>query len=166
MSIICVICRLHYAVQAYKELLLYIQTMTRSHDHSIVESSKVILSNILYHPEYRDIFVTLLRNHYEAFQPMGFINDVIEMTHTYMSLLEYFCKTNGRLVVQKRRKVGRKKKKKGQEDSAEVWTEEQLVAKWEEVKEEVEGMIAGAEFLGELPVPFDALSDRTFEEQK
>ena len=157
--------RLHYAVQSYKELLTYIQTMTKSHDDSIVESSKVILSNILYQPEYREIFVTLLRNHYEMFQPMRFVHDVIEMTHTYLSLMEHYCKTNGGLLIQKRRKVS-KKRKKSFVEVTEVLTEEQVLAKWEEVREELESVLMRAEFNDELPVPFDPLSDKSGDEQK
>lgn len=158
--------RLQYAVQAYKELLLYVQTMTRSRDKAILESSKVILSNILYHSEYRDIFVTLLRNHYEVFQPMAFLHDVIEMTHTYIGLMEQYCKTSGRIFVQKRRKVSRKKKKQKGAQRVEVFTEEQLLQKWEEMKEEVEAVVFSGQFLSELPVPFDATSEQSMEEQK
>ena len=42
--------------------------MTQSADPAVVESSKVILGNILYHSEYRDMFVTLLRNYKQPLQ--------------------------------------------------------------------------------------------------
>lgn len=160
--------RLLYAVQAYKELLLYIQAMTRSHDSSIKESAKVILSNILYHSEYRDVFVTLLRNHYEAFQPMAFLHDVIEMTHVYIGLMERYCKDNGKMVVQKKRKVNKKKKKKKDDKGSEgtVLSEEQLLQKWEEIKEEVEGVVFSSVFQPEETIPFDPASDQSMEDQK
>ena len=53
--------RLHYAVQAYRELLLYVQEMGRSGEEAMRENAKVMQSNVFYHPEYRDVFVTLLR---------------------------------------------------------------------------------------------------------
>ena len=99
---------------------------------------------------------------------MSFLHDVIEMTHIYIGLMEQYCKTNGRILVQKRRKVGGKKKRKGGRGAgrSEVLTEEQLVQKWEELKEEVEAVVGCGEFLSELPVPFDATSDQSMEEQK
>ncbi len=53
--------RLHYAVQAYRELLLYVQEMCQSGSEAMRENAKVMQGNIFYQPEYRDVFVTLLR---------------------------------------------------------------------------------------------------------
>lgn len=101
--------RLHYAVQAYKELLLYIQEM--SHSKSERENSKVMQSNLFYHPDYRDIFVTLLRNFYEVFQTTASLRDTIECTHIFVRMIESYCSENKHLVVRETRKRSKKKGK-------------------------------------------------------
>ena len=60
--------RLHYAIQAYYEMLQYIQQMGISKNKSLQESSKVMLSNLVYHQEYRDVFVSLIRNFNQVIQ--------------------------------------------------------------------------------------------------
>lgn len=119
--------RLHYAVQAYKELLLYVQQMSLSKDSALRDSAKVIHSNIFYHPEYRDVFITLLRNFYEVFQTRACLRDIIEATHVYFRQMERYSTQNGHMIVQERRAGkgrGRKKKggKKGQDASDIVHT--------------------------------------------
>ncbi len=101
--------RLHFAIQAYKELLLYIQEMSLSRTER--ENAKVMQSNIFYHPEYRDIFVTLLRNFYEVFQPMASLRDMVECTHVYVRMMERYCSANKHLVVKETRKRSKKKGK-------------------------------------------------------
>ena len=60
--------RLHYALQGYHELLQFIHQMSISRDEGLRENSKVMLSNLVYHQEYRDVFVSLLRNYNEVVQ--------------------------------------------------------------------------------------------------
>ena len=108
--------RLHYAIQSYKELLLYVQQMSLSKDPTLRDSSKVIHSNIFYHPEYRDVFITLLRNFYEVFQTKACLRDIIEATHIYFRQMERYSSENGHMIVQERRTGkgrGSSKKKKG-----------------------------------------------------
>lgn len=95
-------------------MLLYVQEMTLSSGER--ENGKVIQSNVFYHPEYRDIFVTLLRNYYEVFQPMTSLCDVVECTHVYIRMMERYCSLNKHLVVKETRKRSKrngKSKKKG-----------------------------------------------------
>ena len=108
--------RLHYAIQAYKELLLYVQQMCLSKDTNLHDSAKVIQSNIFYHSEYRDVFVTLLRNFYEVFQTRSCLRDIIESAHVYFRQMERYSSENSHMIVQERRtgKGRGKKKKKGQ----------------------------------------------------
>ena len=60
--------RLHYALQGYHELLKFIHEMSTSKDENLRDNSKVMLSNLVYHQEYRDVFVSLLRNYNEVVQ--------------------------------------------------------------------------------------------------
>jgi timeless len=148
--------RLHYAVQAYKELLLYIQEMTRSDDTNIVRSSKVILSNLLYHSEYRDVFLTLLRNFNEAFLPLNFLQDVVHMTHIYIRLVDIYAKQNGRIIIQKKRKASKKKT-----------NEKQMSDMWSEVEKEIRDLIEDENAENyESSFSLDSVSDLPVEEQK
>lgn len=110
--------RLHYVVQGYKEILLYIQQMSKSSDENLQESAKVIMSNMFYHSEYREVVVTLLRNFYEVFQTRAFLRDTVETAHAYTKMMEQYSGQNQHMVVQERRRGGgkggaKKKKKKG-----------------------------------------------------
>ncbi|XP_019854658.1 PREDICTED: protein timeless homolog [Amphimedon queenslandica] len=155
--------RLHYAVSAYKELLLHVQEMIQSKDDTVVQSSKVILSNLLYHPEYRDVFVMLLRNYNEAVVQLSFLQDVIEMTHVYLRLVKLYSKQNGQLVIQKKRKRTAAKKKT---NSQQLPTEDQLMEMWESLESEIQHVITNTASASELPCPFDGASDIPIEEQK
>ena len=119
-GVIVILLRLHYAIQAYKELLLYIQQMCLSKDVLLCDNAKVIQSNIFYHPEYRDVFVTLLRNFYEVFQSKSCLRDIIEATHVYFRQMEHYCSENSHLMVRERRH-GKKKKKKGGQKKQGKW---------------------------------------------
>ena len=109
--------RLHYVMECYKEVLLYIQKMGQSRDEGLHESAKVIMSNVFYHSEYRDVFVTLLRNYQDVFQTRSYLRDLVEGAHVYVKLMDVYCMQNQHVVVQEKRKTGGKakggKRKKG-----------------------------------------------------
>lgn len=90
--------------------------MCISKDPTIHESAKVIQSNVFYHPEYRDVFLTLLRNFYEVFQTKSCLRDIVEATHVYFRQMEKYCSENSHMIVKEKRtgKGRSKKKKKGQ----------------------------------------------------
>ncbi len=50
--------------------------------------------------EYREIFLTLLRKYDETTQPQSYLKDLVESTHLFLRMLEYFCKGRKNLVVQ------------------------------------------------------------------
>ena len=88
--------------------------MCLSEDAALSGSAKVIQSNIFYHPEYRDVFVTLLRNFYEVFQSKSCLRDIIEAAHIYVKQMEKYSSENRHMMVQERRTgKGRGRKKKG-----------------------------------------------------
>ena len=110
--------RLHYAIQAYKELLEYVQYMGESKDDTLRSNATIMKNNILYRPEYRDIFVTIIRNYNEVVSSRGLLRDLVEMVHIYLRLVEHFCKKKGRVLVQGKRKkrgAGKRKKKSRKE---------------------------------------------------
>jgi hypothetical protein len=65
--------------------------MSLFQDPTLRDSAKVIHSNILYYPEYRDVFITLLRNFYKVFQTRACLRDIIEATHIYVQQMERYC---------------------------------------------------------------------------
>ena len=110
--------RLHYAIQAYKELLEYVQHMGESQDDTLRSNATVMKNNILYRPEYRDIFVTIMRNYNEVVSSRALLGDLVETVHIYLRLVEHFCKKKGRVLVQGKRKkrgAGSRRKKSRKE---------------------------------------------------
>jgi len=89
--------------------------MGKSSDETLKESSKVIVSNILYQYEYREVLVTLLRNFQEVFQTRSMLRDLVETTHLYVQMLEVHCQQNSCVMTQERRKksTGKKKGRRG-----------------------------------------------------
>jgi len=122
--------RLHYAIQAYRELLEYVQHMGQAEDATLRNNATVMKNNILYRPEYRDVFVTVLRNYNEVVSSKAMLKDLIETVHLYLRLVEQLCKNKGRILVQGKRKKrgagGGRKKKSRQEDAEVVLSSEQV----------------------------------------
>ncbi|GFS11677.1 protein timeless-like [Elysia marginata] len=104
--------RSHLALKAYQELLRTLDFMSRCEDEQIRESAKVIQSNVFYMMEYRDVFVTLLKNFKESQCSRAYLRDLVESTHIFLKMLETFTKKNKNLVVQKKKKKRNKKKSK------------------------------------------------------
>lgn len=142
--------------------------MILSKDEVFQENAKVMQSNIFYHPEYRDIFVTLFRNFKEMFQTKSFLRDLVETTHIFVRMMERFCHNNKHMVVQGQRKKSKKRKQstKGPKHPGGVLTEHQLIDLWEKMDARVEELLEGCERLPDTSVPFDATSDTPIEEQK
>ncbi|KAL5509288.1 hypothetical protein EMCRGX_G004628 [Ephydatia muelleri] len=151
--------------------------MFSSEDKAVRDSAKVMEGNILYHPEYRDIFVTLLRNHVEVTQSKAYLRDLVEATHVYIRNMETFAKSNKHIVVmekKKKTKRGKRKKKDDDDDDDDdvrsigsiPLTEGQLVDLWEKMDGRVADLLQGTEPLPRSAIPFDAASDQPMEEQK
>ena len=51
----------------------------------------------------------LLRNYKEPLHSFAFLQDIILMTHVYVQLMDGYCCSAGRVVIQKKRKVKNKK---------------------------------------------------------
>lgn len=119
--------------------------MTRSQDETIKDSSKVILGNILYHSDYREVCVTLIRNYKDHLQSVKFLQDVILMTHVYVELMEKYCLSTGNAVIQKKRKKKKKRSTAAHAQSGEygeILSEEAKSSRWEELQEHVTACIS------------------------
>ncbi|CAD5116385.1 DgyrCDS5281 [Dimorphilus gyrociliatus] len=132
--------RLHLALKAYQELLRTLHWMSSSSDLVVKRSAKVIKSNILYVPEFRDVFVMLLRTFDEARQSRSFLRDLIESSHIFLKILESHCKGSNTIMVERKRKKKNKKKKIAKKPGKK--TEDDLFRIWESISTDVDDYLA------------------------
>ncbi|GFN94793.1 protein timeless homolog [Plakobranchus ocellatus] len=160
--------RSHLALKAYQELLRTLDFMSRSPDKQIRESAKVIQSNVFYMIEYRDVFVTLLKNFKEHQCSRAYLCDLVESTHIFLKMLEAFTKKNKNLVVQgKKKKRGKRKQKSQAAAAVDEPTQEELETIWsEDISSHVSACLQGAETIAEEVSPFDAASDMDMDQQR
>ncbi|KAL4229318.1 hypothetical protein ACF0H5_012360 [Mactra antiquata] len=161
--------RTHLALKAYQELLLTLDSMDKSGDSTLMESSKVIKGNIFYMMEFRDIFLTLLRHFDQNRQSRSYLKDLVETTHMFLKMLEQFSKKTGHLVVQKKKTKsgGRKKKAKNQSNQGYIEpSEEDLNDLWDEISSELSAIFQGRKDLPDDVTPFDAASEIDVDQQR
>ncbi|CAM9609319.1 unnamed protein product [Lampetra fluviatilis] len=162
--------RMHLALKAYQELIMTLEEMDRSKEESVRESAKVIKSNLFYVMEYRELFVTLFRKFDETKQPRSFLRDLVETTHTFLRLLQRFCRGRKAVVVQARgpkKRVKRKKKSRAQaQPSSSERSPEECEAQWQQLSQQLIAYAQGAEAVPDSAVPFDAASEVPVEEQR
>jgi len=92
--------------------------MGESQDDALRSNATIMKNNILYQPEYRDIFVTIIRNYNEVVSSRALLRDLVETVHIYIKLVEHFCKKKGRVLVQgKRKKRGAGSRKKSRKET-------------------------------------------------
>eukprot|EP00117_Sycon_ciliatum_P007280 scpid20136/ scgid10456/ Protein timeless homolog len=105
--------RLQYALKAYHELLQYVQMLSLSSNEEVRDNAKIMQRNIFYIPEYRDVFVSLLKSYDEVKSDKSFLADVVETVHLYLKLIERYCKDRGgRIMVQAKKKASKGRKNK------------------------------------------------------
>uniref|UniRef100_S4RXG6 Timeless circadian clock n=1 Tax=Petromyzon marinus TaxID=7757 RepID=S4RXG6_PETMA len=159
--------RMHLALKAYQELIMTLEEMDKSKEESVRESGNVIkCGNLFYVMEYRELFVTLFRKFDETKQPRSFLRDLVETTHTFLRLLQRFCRGRKAVVVQKKR-VKRKKKSRAQaQPSSSERSPEECEAQWQQLSQQLIAYAQGAEAVPDSAVPFDAASEVPVEEQR
>ncbi|XP_042223789.1 protein timeless homolog [Homarus americanus] len=157
--------RMHRALGAYRELLSTLAAMDRSESESVRESSKVLESKVFYVVEYRELVLTLLQVYNPKKMTPTYLKDLIETTHIFLKLLEGFCGKRKRLMVQKVKKVGKKKTATKKTTDGQL-TEDKLQDLWDEMSSELSAVVQGE--AGDLPdtIPFDTLSEAAEEDQK
>ncbi|KAL3836515.1 hypothetical protein ACJMK2_021941 [Sinanodonta woodiana] len=161
--------RAHLALKAYQELLMTLDSMDRSGNPQLMESSRIIKSNIFYMMEFRDIFLTMLRRFDENRQSRSYLKDLIETTHLFLKMLEHFSKKTKHLVVEKKKKKkgGRKKKpeSKGSHQPSEP-TAQEIEDLWDEVSSDLSAIFQGRTEVPQNVSPFDAASEVDINEQR
>ncbi|XP_046407332.1 protein timeless homolog [Ischnura elegans] len=161
--------RLHLAVKSYQELLNTLGAMSSSTDQKIKDSAQVLMSNIFYVVEYRELCLTLLMSYLPQKMSTSCLQDIIKTVHIFMKLLESHCKANRTILVQK--KTAKRKKKKTKTSGAQNTDEAQarektLEEQWEEIGPELSAVLQGGiEIPGDI-IPFDATSDVSIDDQR
>jgi timeless len=89
--------RLNVVLCAYQELL-----MTLNGSESILNSSRVLKSNVFYVSEYREMCLVLLLNYKENQHSLTYLKDLVETNHIFLKLFEQFAKSYWHLAVQKK----------------------------------------------------------------
>lgn len=142
--------RLHLALLAYRELLLSLSAMDKSTDALVVESARIIKSNIFYVIEYRELILTLLITFDELKMSDVYLKDLLETQHIFLKMLEAFCKQTGGVVVAEKKKSKRKKTTK----SAPAPPQPTLQDSWDEISSDLAAVLAMRDGLPEV-VPVD-----------
>eukprot|EP00094_Tigriopus_californicus_P007121 TCALIF_06856-PA protein Name:"Similar to TIMELESS Protein timeless homolog (Homo sapiens)" AED:0.06 eAED:0.06 QI:44/0.83/0.71/0.85/0.83/0.71/7/0/1087 len=154
--------RMHLALKAYAELLSTIVTMQNNgkNDDILRHSARVLLANVFYEPEYREVCLTLFSIFKSDKMTKSFLKDLVEANHVFLKLLEHMSKTNS-LVIGKRLKKrrGGKKSKKGGKPLGGNFSEARATNEeyWDKVSPGLTEYLQGEG--GELPTgisPFDA----------
>ncbi|XP_033625344.1 protein timeless homolog [Asterias rubens] len=163
--------RMHLAMKAYGELMATLDTMSRSSDLKIRDSAKVIQGNIFYVIEYREVFLMLLKKYDEVRCTRSYLKDLIETTHTFIKMLERYCKGRKTVMVQKKKKKKAKRRRRqptAQQQNGDQPQEvdEELNALWDNITSDLSAMLQGREDVPEDVVPFDAASELPVEEQR
>ncbi|KAH3702538.1 hypothetical protein DPMN_077562, partial [Dreissena polymorpha] len=160
--------RTHLALKAYQELLLTLDSMDRSGSPVLMESSKVLKSNIFYMMEFRDVFLTLLRHFDQSRQSRAYLTDLIETTHLFLKMLEHFSKKTGHLVVQKKKRGGKKKSKPARKATVSPIepSQQELEDLWDEISSDLSAIFQGRAEVPEGVTPFDAVSEVDVDQQR
>nr|WJN01327.1 timeout protein [Pachycrepoideus vindemmiae] len=158
--------RLHLGINAYQELLLTLIEMDGSTDSGVKRSSRVIMGNIFYVPEYRDTILSQLLNYNELTMSRDYLVDLVTTTHIFLKMLKNFCEKERNVVVQKvKRKKSKKKSKPRNKSSTQPAAPLlSLEERWDDIGPEVSAVMQQ----NEIPdvTPFDGASDIPIDDQK
>ncbi|CAG0888758.1 unnamed protein product, partial [Cyprideis torosa] len=163
--------RLHSALKAYKELLRTLAAMKASPDETVRGSLAVILSNVFYMDEYRNLPLELFHRLKPIYMNRGYIRDLVEIVHVFLKLLEEFSKGSRGLVIQQKKKAVRKKKLNAQSNRGRSGPMDETAkeALWEDIKDELKSSLADASTTetedAEL-IPFDPAEHSDEQSQK
>ncbi|XP_048237661.1 protein timeless homolog isoform X2 [Haliotis rufescens] len=158
--------RVHLALKAYQELLLTVDMMDRSKNPRLIESAKVIRCNVFYMMEFRDIFTTLLKKFDQSKQSRTYLRDLVETSHLFVKMLEYHCKNNSHLVVQKKKTKKKKPKVKANVAPEPLEpTPQELEDLWDEISSQLSSIFQGRDEVPDV-APFDAASEVEVDQQR
>jgi timeless len=160
--------RLHYGIKAYRELLFTVAHVHSEHRYEVYEAANEIKRKIFYEQEHRELLRTLLLVYDPIKMSDGYLNDLIEANHIFLKLFEYYAKKNKTIVVNKKKKVTRRKAKPKTDKQTDALSSEQL---WTELSDQVRRdleLLSGSndDLEDEELNAFDMLSSLSKDEQK
>lgn len=156
--------RMRLGVSAYKELLQTVFTMTKSKDPVLQQNADIIVSNVFYVIEYREMLLSLLSNFDEVKFSLAYLSELVESTYMFLKMLENHSKRHSEIIIQKRKKkVKRRKKKK---PTAEPPKPVDLEEEWLDFANSLSAAVQGRRNVPSDSFPFDGASEVPFEEQK
>ncbi|XP_011499954.1 PREDICTED: protein timeless homolog [Ceratosolen solmsi marchali] len=159
--------RLHLALKAYQELLYTLIEMDKSTDSGVKNSSRVIMGNIFYVPEYRDTILSQLLNYNELIMSRDYLVDLVTTVHIFLKMLKNYCDKQQHLIVQKIKRKQPKKKAKPRSSgpsTAAVGPPPSWEDRWDVVGPEVSAVMQ-QNAIPEV-IPFDATIATPIDEQK
>ncbi|KAF6034912.1 TIMELESS [Bugula neritina] len=161
--------RLHLALRTFKELLETLQAMSNSRSSQVRNSAKVIQQNVFYMQEYRDLLPFLLKKFNNTRNSKLYAKDLVETTHIYVRAMEKWCATQGKVLVQRKRKVVKRRKAANTPISTETpqHSQEELEEKWNILSDELSDLLQDVqEVVSDDVTPFDATSEVSIDEQR
>ncbi|KXJ92753.1 timeless protein-domain-containing protein [Microdochium bolleyi] len=96
------------AMRCFTQILLTVQDMSESGNEDDEEIADNILNRIFYEDETHDRIAQIARGYKD--QDFEYLDASVELTHTYMRVLEAYSKQNTDMQIRSRRRVRKKKK--------------------------------------------------------
>ncbi|XP_021003037.2 protein timeless homolog [Parasteatoda tepidariorum] len=157
--------RMQLGVSAYKELLQTLRAMTQSSDSNIKRNADIVISNIFYVIEYREMLLSLLTHYDEVKFPLSYLAELVESAYLFLKMLEDHSKRNSEIIIQKKKRKIRRRKKKSQ-PLDQTNTAETIEEKWVDISSELSAAVQDRRSIPKDISPFDGASQVEFEEQK
>uniref|UniRef100_A0A5S6QRS4 Timeless N-terminal domain-containing protein n=1 Tax=Trichuris muris TaxID=70415 RepID=A0A5S6QRS4_TRIMR len=95
--------RAQMSLQAYCEQLKALWFISQGSDPDASAAASETLGVIFRVVEYRELLITLLKNYNPAHLSKSYLKDLIEGTHFYLEILEFFCKLHGGSMIVQRK---------------------------------------------------------------
>ncbi len=161
--------RVQLGVQAYREILFTMQVMQQMEEEAARDLFQILQNNIFYVVEYREIILQLLLNFNENMNTKSYLRDLIDTANIYLKMMQKFAQN--KVVVQKRSRVHKKSKKPRKEKPTHKTAEEKkedAINGWQNIVDNVSVVLTNEINIPEeeRPIPFDAASDKSIEDQR
>lgn len=108
--------RLHHAVRAMHELLVYLERLNRSPDEEHREFASSVMADLFYEAEFIELLPKLAKGYNPAKQTPGFARDVILFNHLVLNLLKVLQQSSSFKLFMARKSKKRSKKSAQTED--------------------------------------------------
>ncbi|KFD55680.1 hypothetical protein M514_03428 [Trichuris suis] len=167
--------RAQIALQAYCEQIKALWFISQGSDPDAAASASETLGVIFRVVEYRELLISLLKNYNPAHLSKNFLKDLIEGTHFYLEVLEFFCKLHGGSMIVQRKVRQTRRRKKPDKPNKEATTDDvsadSIAApkvkedEWSKLEEELKQALSDPSSLPDDVVPLDFTAEYHFEEE-